>query len=246
MQRRFLTLSICALLGLGACAGTPEEPFVPPERQVSDVTREGEEFAIQVYDPIEGFNRGVYNFNAEFDRWVFIPVVNAYRFVTPEFVRNRIHDFFSNITELTTFANSLLQAKAETAGRAATRFIVNTMFTLGFYDLAGAKGVAQQKEDFGQTLGVWGAGEGPYLVLPILGPSNLRDATGLAVDNAPFFVLIPPSVSTSIAYRTTAYGLQPIDKRNSIAFRYYETGSPFEYDLVRLLYTKWRQLEIEK
>jgi phospholipid-binding lipoprotein MlaA len=235
-----------ALLALvcTACAGTPPVPEVPPKRQMSTVAEPGE-VASQISDPIEGWNRGVYKFNAQFDRYVFLPAVDAYRFVTPESVRDRIHDFFSNLSEVTTFVNAALQLKGETAGRAAVRFVNNVMFGLGgLYDITAANGIAQVKEDFGQTLGHWGVGDGPYLVLPILGPSNLRDGTGLVVDNVGFGVLVPGSVSSSPAYIATAYGLQPIDKRNSIPFRYYRSGSPFEYDLVRVIYTRYRDAAI--
>jgi phospholipid-binding lipoprotein MlaA len=142
----------------------------------------------------------------------------------------------------------VLQLKPDTAGRAALRFIDNVLFGFGgLYDIAGAQGrVPQLTEDFGQTLGRWGVGNGPYLVLPLLGPSNLRDTTGLVVDSVGFSLLIPPGVRGSTAYAATAYGLRPIDQRANIPFRYYRTGSPFEYDLIRLLYTRTREFAIPK
>lgn len=246
--RATAVLALLASLHLGACASAPAPAPIPPQRQLQEVARPGEVLAIEVYDPLERWNRGVYTFNALFDRTVFLPVVNAYRFVTPAFVRNRIADFFSNLTEIPTFANALLQLQPDTAGRAALRFIDNVMFGFGgLYDIAGAQGgVPQHREDFGQTLGRWGVGRGPYLVLPVLGPSDLRDACGLAVDNIGFSLLFPPSIRSSPPYLATAYGLRPIDLRNGIAFRYYRTGSPFEYDLIRLLYTRTREFEIAK
>jgi phospholipid-binding lipoprotein MlaA len=245
--RPTVVLALLASLGLGACAGTVGTP-IPPQRQLQHVVRPGDVLALEIYDPIERWNRGVYTFNAVADRAVFLPIVHAYEFITPEFVRNRIHDFFSNLTEIPTFANAVLQLKPETAGRAALRFIDNVLLGFGgLYDIAGGPGgVAQAPEDFGQTLGRWGVGDGPYLVLPLLGPSNLRDATGLAVDSVGFSLLIPAGVRSSAAYAATAYGLRPIDRRANIPFRYYRTGSPFEYDLIRLLYTRTRQLEIAK
>lgn len=228
----------------GGCASAPT---LPPEiaRHPELASAALEPSVLDVYDPVEGFNRRVYSFNAGFDEYVFLPIVRAYEFVTPTFVRDRVTDFFSNLGEINTFANSVLQLKPEIAGRSATRFIVNTMFTLGLFDLAGARGVEQVQEDFGQTLGYWGAGNGPYLVLPILGPSNLRDATGRLADTLAFSVATPATVSDSTAYRATRFGLQPIDIRHRTPFRYYQTGSPFEYELVRLVYTSARQLEIE-
>jgi phospholipid-binding lipoprotein MlaA len=246
--RPVVALALLASLSLGACASMPAAPAIPPQRQLEDVARPGEVFAVEVHDPIEGWNRAVYAFNARLDRAVILPAVNAYRFITPEFVRNRIADFFSNLTEVTTFANAVLQLKPETAGRAALRFINNVLLGFGgLYDIAGNQGgVPQLEEDFGQTLGRWGVGAGPYLVLPLLGPSNVRDASGLVVDTVGFTLLFPPGVRNSIPYLATAYLLRPIDRRNQVPFRYYRTGSPFEYDLIRLLYTRTREFQIAK
>ena len=158
--RRSIAAALLAL-GCAACAGTPPVPEVPPKRPWSAVGEPGE-VASQIPDPIEGWNRGVYKFNAQADRYVLLPVVDAYRFVTPKFVRDRIHDFFSNLSEVTTFANAALQFKAESAGRAAVRFVNNVMFGFGgLYDITAANGIFQVKEDFGQTLGYWGVGEDP-------------------------------------------------------------------------------------
>ena len=234
---------LLVLLLLNACASTARVPVDTATRpEVAAVLTEPS--VLDVYDPLESFNRGVYEFNARFDRYVFLPAVRAYEFITPNFVQNRVANFIINLTEPFSFANSLLQANGERAGRAAVRFIVNTMFTLGFYDLAGSQGVERQPEDFGQTLGVWGVGNGPYLVLPILGPSNLRDATGTGVTAETWFLAIPPEVSNTIAYRLTTFILFPIDTRRRTRFEYFGTGSPFEYELVRLLYTEKRRLEI--
>ena len=239
------TASACALvLGLlGACAATPK---LPPEIAAHPELAKAamEPSVLDVYDPIEGLNRSIYHFNAGFDRYLFLPIVRAYEFVTPDFVEDRVSDFFANLSEVTTFANAVLQLKGETAGRAATRFVVNSMFTAGLFDLAGARGIAQIREDFGQTLGHWGAGNGPYLVLPILGPSNLRDTTGLIADTLSLWLATPGAITDSTAYRIARFGLQPVDARHRIAFRYFETGSPFEYDLVRLIYTEKRELDI--
>ena len=236
----------CAIvIFLGGCAGTRKLPpgiAAHPELAQTALAPS----VLDVYDPLEPLNRAVYNFNAGFDRYVFLPIVRAYEFVTPDFVEDRVSDFFDNISEIPTFANAVLQLKPEIAGRAATRFIVNTMFTAGLFDLAGARGVEQVSEDFGQTLGHWGAGSGPYLVIPVLGPSNLRDATGRIGDALLLSGLTPGPVADHLAYSATRFGLQPVDARSRIAFRYYETGSPFEYDLVRLLYTEKRDLDIAK
>jgi phospholipid-binding lipoprotein MlaA len=228
---------------LCGCASAPQAPLIPPERALSPAEL-ATPSPIDVYDPIEPVNRAIYQFNAVFDDYVFLPVVDAYERVTPDFVEDRISDFFSNLLEIPTFANSLLQLKGERAGRAVTRFVVNTMFTLGFYDLAGARGIEPIREDFGQTLGHWGVGNGPYLMIPVLGPSNLRDGTGILTDFATYYFTLPSAVADARAYQGGTYLLYPIDTRSNVPFRYYQTGSPFEYELVRLLYTQRRKLEI--
>jgi phospholipid-binding lipoprotein MlaA len=229
---------------IAGCAGKrPLPPEIAAQPKLAEAARAPS--VIDVYDPLEPLNRAIYNFNAGFDRYIFLPIVRGYEFVTPVFVQNRISNFFDNIREIPSFANNVLQLKADAAGRSATRFIINTMFTAGLYDLAGARGVPQAPEDFGQTLGHWGAGPGPFLVIPVLGPSNLRDATGLTADAALVWALTPAVVTDSDALTSTRYGLQAIDTRHRTAFRYFETGSPFEYDFVRLIYTEKRKLDIE-
>jgi phospholipid-binding lipoprotein MlaA len=243
--RRNLAAVAC-WIGLGLLAGCAGAPKLPPEIAAQPMLAEAAQApsVIDVYDPLEPLNRAIYHFNAGFDRYVFLPIVRAYEFVTPVFVQNRISDFFDNVQEIPTFANNVLQLKADAAGRSATRFIINTMFTAGLFDLAGAKGIPQVPEDFGQTLGHWGAGPGPFLVIPVLGPSNLRDGTGLAADAILLWQMTPTALSDSYVFTATRYGLQSVDARHRTAFRYFETGSPFEYDLVRLIYTEKRKLDI--
>ena len=231
-------------LVLGGCAGTqPLPPGIATHPELAEVASEPS--VLDVYDPLEPMNRAIYNFNAGFDRYVFLPIVRAYDFVTPDFVANRVSDFFDNLSEIPTFANALLQLKPEVAARAATRFVLNTLFTAGLFDLAAAPGgVPQLREDFGQTLGYWGLGPGPYLVIPVLGPSNLRDGTGIVVEALGWWWLTPGEVSDTLAYNAVRFGLQPVDTRYRVAFRYYQTGSPFEYELVRLLFTEKRKLDV--
>ncbi|MCB2009786.1 MAG: VacJ family lipoprotein [Geminicoccaceae bacterium] len=244
-MRSVLPKLALATLLLSGCAGTPDRPLTPARHVIDEIERPDDGFPSDIYDPFEGFNRGSYTFNAKFDEYVFLPVVYGYRAVMPDVLEDRVHDFFSNLSEIPTFVNSLLQLNFDHAGRAAHRFLVNsTVGLLGFVDIATLTGTEQEREDFGQTLGVWGLGEGPYIVLPILGPSNLRDATGLAVTAVATAAAVPPDVSDTTAYEATAYGLRPIDTRNNVAFRYYSSSSPFEYELVRLLYTQKRQFDI--
>lgn len=136
-------------------------------------------------DPLEGINRGIYKFNDVADRAVIKPVATAYKTITPSPIRKGINNFFNNLSSITTVINDLLQFKFATAFTDAGRFVINTTFGLaGFIDVASMDNIPQHKEDFGQTLGYWGVGNGAYLVLPIIGPSTLRDATGLTFDTA--------------------------------------------------------------
>ena len=134
-------------------------------------------------DPLEGVNRGIYKFNDVADRGLIKPVATAYKSVTPSPIRKGVSNFFSNISSLTTVINDLLQLKFAHAFTDAGRFVINTTFGIaGFIDVASMDGIEKRNEDFGQTLGHWGVDTGPYLVLPLLGPSTVRDTVGLAVD----------------------------------------------------------------
>jgi len=136
-------------------------------------------------DPLEGVNRGIYKFNDVADRAIIKPVAKAYKAVTPSPIRKGFNNFFNNLGSLTTVLNDLLQFKFAHAFTDAGRFVINTTFGLaGFIDVASMDNIPNRKEDFGQTLGYWGVGNGAYLVLPILGPSTVRDATGFAIDTA--------------------------------------------------------------
>jgi phospholipid-binding lipoprotein MlaA len=134
-------------------------------------------------DPIEGVNRAVFEFNDQADELVFRPAARLYRSVTPQGLRDAVRNFFNNIDDLFIGANNLLQGKAETAVNDWLRFAFNsTLGFLGVIDWASDMGLEKHNEDFGQTLGHWGVGNGMYLVLPLLGPSTLRDTAALPVD----------------------------------------------------------------
>ena len=136
-------------------------------------------------DPMEPFNRGVYGFNDAVDRAVIKPVATAYRDVLPSPVRTGVSNFFNNLQDLWSFVNNTLQLKGEGAGNSIVRFGVNTVFGLGgLIDIASEMRIERHTEDFGQTLGRWGMGAGPYMVLPFVGPSTLRDTAALPVDMA--------------------------------------------------------------
>lgn len=134
-------------------------------------------------DPLEPLNRGIFAFNDAADRAVFKPAAIVYRDVTPVLVRAGVTNFFSNLEDAWSFVNSLLQAKGQAAASNFMRVSVNTVMGLGgILDPASEMRIERQREDFGQTLGWWGVPAGPYLVLPLLGPSTLRDVVAMPVD----------------------------------------------------------------
>jgi phospholipid-binding lipoprotein MlaA len=246
LWHKVVVLGLLAV-ALAGCGSTAKGPITPPKITLADVAPPDEPYPLLVWDPLEPVNRAIYTFNAGFDRYFFLPVVRGYVTITPPFVRNRISDFFVNVSEFRNFYNSVFQLKADSAGRAVLRFVINVMFGFGgLYDIASAKGIPPKPEDFGETLGYWGAGPGPYLVIPVFGPSNLRDGTGLLADTLADYYVLPSEVTSTIAYNAVSYGLRPVDLRYRTAFRYYGTGSPFEYDLVRFFNTEKRKLDIEK
>ncbi len=240
---------LLSLLLLG-CSGMPKKS---PDEQtarhsVEDVVRPDVTYPIDAYDPWEGFNRGTYRFNAWFDRYIFLPIVAVYETILPNFVEDGISNFFSNLGELDNFTNNALQLKGKRTVQTVGRFAVNTTIgILGVWDPASHMGLYEQEEDFGQTLGHYKIGAGPYLILPILGPSSVRDGIGLAADSAVFREVDPLDFERGHAERTGPYYiLSGIDRRHQIDFRYYESGSPFEYELIRLLYLEKRRLDIAR
>ncbi len=130
-------------------------------------------------DPLEPLNRAVFAFNEKADEWVLQPVAKGYKEVTPSVVRSGVSNFFGNIGDIFSGVNNLLQGKTAEAGDSFGRALLNTSFGMaGLFDLASEAGIERTEEDLGQTLGVWGAGAGPYLVLPFFGPSSVRDTVG--------------------------------------------------------------------
>ncbi|MES1943460.1 VacJ family lipoprotein [Salinisphaera sp. PC39] len=245
--RASIILTLAATLALGGCAGTPAPSVIdgdtPPDTPAAATTAN----PVAIYDPWEGFNRRMYRFNAAADRYVLLPALRAYRTVAPRPVRTGVANFLDNLDEITTFWNALLQAKPATAGVTLARFAINTTAGIGgLFDPATALGLQRREEDFGQTLGVWGVDTGPYLVLPFFGPSTLRDGAGLSADLAVEFALDPLALEDHDVRRLAYWTLYALDKRDRTEFRYYQTGSPFEYTLVRLVYVNYRQLEIER
>lgn len=167
-----------------------------------------------VADPFEPFNRAMYSFNDGLDRIILGPVSRGYATVAPQVVRNRVRDFIDNWKSPVWFANDVLQGDIDHAGVTASRFALNTTVgVLGIYDFAANHAdLPKRDEDFGQTLGVWGVGNGAYLMLPILGPTTFRDLGGTIVDTA-----IDPFTWAEFegddAYRITVRTLDIVDIR---------------------------------
>lgn len=162
MRLAVLTLALCT--GLAGCTSVPQDDA-------------------EIADPFQGFNRAVFAFNDVADQAFMRPVAKGYRAVVPQPARSGLRNFLRNLKSPVSLANEVLQGDLQGAGNVLTRAAVNTFVGAGgLFDVAGAEGYPYEPEDFGQTLAVWGVGHGPYLVLPILGPSSARDGTGLVVD----------------------------------------------------------------
>lgn len=201
--------------------------------------------ALNVYDPLESWNRRVYHFNYRFDQWVFLPVVNGYQYITPTFLRTGVSNFFNNLGDVPNLLNSLFQLKGKRSMETTGRLLLNTTIGIaGLWDPATMMGLPRQNEDFGQTLGFYGVPGGAYVVLPILGPSNLRDTGGLVFDFAAEAQINFLNVAEVSGNHPELLLLRGIDKRYQTSFRYGQLNSPFEYEKVRYVYTEARKLQI--
>jgi phospholipid-binding lipoprotein MlaA len=187
------------------------------------------------YDPLERLNRFTYRLNARFDEHVFLPVANGYRRI-PGPVRAGVHNFFRNLAEVTSTVNYGLQWRLGSGARSLGRFVINSTIGIGgLFDVATRFKLSNEQTGFGATLSTWGVPPGPYLVVPLLGPSTLRDGFGFLGDYG-----IEYGINVVNLYRgdkTYALGVvNAIDQRAAIDFRYYGSGSPFEYETIRFLY----------
>ena len=240
--RNFLLIMFAGCL-LAACATRPPE---------SDV----EAFAEykRANDPLEPMNRAIFAVNTTFDKALFRPVVKTYNKVVPEDGRRGLSNFLNNLMAPYVMANEILQGKPKQAGTMLLRFLTNsTIGIAGLFDPATKMGLTRYDEDLGQTLAVWGIGSGPYIVLPLFGPSNLRDTVGLAGE----FYLDPASIAIDEAdvwknvflgvdgLSYLRFGLDAFDfrARNDELFdELYETSDP--YALARSAYRQLREFEI--
>lgn len=194
----------------------------------------------EAYDPLESWNRKVYAFNQALDRNILRPVAEVYQDAVPSVVRTGIGNFFRNLFEPTNVINSLLQGKITQAGSDTARFIANSTFgLLGLVDVATDWGMPRSNEDFGQTLGVWGAGEGAYIVLPFFGPRTLRDTAGFVAD----WYTDPVTYVESDWTRWGARGVYYVDVRAQLlgASKVLEQATDDEYLFVREAYRQRRK-----
>ena len=191
----------------------------------------------------------MYRFNYYFDKYLLLPVVRGYEFVTPVFVQDRLTNFFSNVREVRNLTNSMFQLKGSESLTTLGRFVTNSTIGLGgLFDPATSLGMLQRPEDFGKTLGYWGVDSGPYLVLPIFGPSSVRDTSGMAVDNGiryGIYTGIDPfgDLDYEFEVATGITMLESVDLRHQTNFHYFESGYPFEYYMVRFFYHEKREIE---
>jgi phospholipid-binding lipoprotein MlaA len=199
-------LLVLAALPATAQGESPVRPLEPAAAEdpaeAADVDwEEGEGI---VWDPLEPVNRGIFQFNETLDAWIMEPVATGWDFVLPTRVQLCIANFFTHLTLPVRFANDVLQLKLVKAFDDTGRFVVNTLVGVGglFDPASSLAGIPRHDEDFGQTLGRWGVPPGPYLVLPLLGPSNPRDGVGLVVDSMgaiqTFFVSFPILASAAV------------------------------------------------
>jgi phospholipid-binding lipoprotein MlaA len=191
-------------------------------------------------DPFEGFNRGVYKFNEKVDDYVARPVAEAYEDWIPREVRSRVRNFFGNLADPFIGVNNMLQGKFSEGFDDWTRFILNTTVGLvGIHDVATDFGLEKHNEDFGQTFGRWGAGTGPYLVLPIFGSSSLRDGVGLAAD----MVTDPLGEVRPIDLRNSAIATRAVQSRADLlgASRVLEQAALDKYIFQRDAYLQRRR-----
>ncbi len=171
-SRTFRIVSVAAVAGLllAGCATVPTDPAARAEYK-------------RLNDPLEPTNRAIFGFNEFLDKALIRPLAEVYHFILPNFVEERITVFLRNVGEPLTFVNDMLQGQPNRGGMTLGRFLTNSTLGIGgIFDVASDFDMPRHNEDFGQTFGVWGIGEGPYLVLPILGPSTVRDGFGTAAD----------------------------------------------------------------
>ncbi len=216
-------------------AATSEEPPVP--MTPADAP------PLTTYDPLARLNRFTYRFNARFDEALFLPVANGYRRFLPSPVRSGVHNFFGNLAQVDSVINYTLQGRLGRGVRSLGRFAINSTVGIGgLFDVATKMHLPDAPTGFGTTLAKWGMHPGAYLVIPLYGPSSLREGLGLAADYATSYEINLADLYRG--YQSWALGVtNAVDQRANIDFRYYSTGSPFEYETIRFLYVRKQLIE---
>jgi phospholipid-binding lipoprotein MlaA len=226
-------------LAAESAAGSAQEPQdAPPPLTPADAP------PMYTYDPWERLNRFTYRFNARFDEAIFLPVADTYR-RAPRPIRAGIHNFFGNLAEIDSVINYTLQWRLKYGWRSFTRLAINSTIGIGgLFDVATKLKLPGSPTGFATTLAKWGMHPGPYLVIPLLGPSTLRDGVGFLGDYGAEY-----GINVAGLYRgNVSWGLgtvNAVDQRANINFRYYSGGSPFEYETIRFLYVRRRLIEDE-
>ncbi len=194
-------------------------------------------------DPLEPMNRSISRFNDSLDENVLKPVATGYRDVTPDLVQKGVRNVFNNLSDAWSTVNNGLQLKGRDTAESFMRVVVNTVFGVyGIFDVATEIKLQRHTEDFGQTLGYWGVPSGPYLVLPVLGPSTLRDTAGLPVDTSADVVRHLDHIPT----RNSAMGLRIVEKRADLlkATNMLEEAALDKYSFTRDSYLQYRRSQI--
>ncbi len=220
LARRLRFAALCAIVSLGVLGGcaTTHDPR----------------------DPLEPINRGVYQFNEGVDTMFLKPAAEVYQAVIPPVARTGVSNVFANVNDVVVALNNLLQGKISEALSDVGRVLINTTAGLfGIFDVATPSGLEKHDEDFGQTLGYWGVGDGPYLVLPILGPRTTRDTGGLVVD----FLTDPVSYIDPSRDRNQVMGLRLVSRRAELlgASQLLSVAALDEYEFVRDAYLQRRR-----
>ena len=194
---------------------------------------------IDAYDPFEPLNRRIYYFNYQFDNWVALPVSNSYKFFLPQTIRTGVGNFFNNLHEPISVLNGILILDYKTTLTGISRFVINsTLGVAGLFDVATLVNIPKHKVTLNDSMANYGVNRGPYLILPFLGPSDLRSATSLVITSV---FLDPVSLygdPSTLWDNYSSIGVEAIDLRSKVDFQYYSLGTPFEYEYIRLLYLK--------
>jgi phospholipid-binding lipoprotein MlaA len=193
-------------------------------------------------DPWESVNRVTYGFNTGVDRLILRPLAKGYHFVTPDFVEQRVHNVFSNVGDVTSFVNNVFQLKGDAAAHDFARVMLNTTIGIGgLFDVATPMGSPKSGEDFGQTLGYWGVNSGPYLVLPLFGPSTVRDGLGRIPDS---YTNVWTQGVDHVPTRNVGLGLNALDQRVQL-FKLEKLITGDEYIFVRDAYLQQREFAVK-